>query len=346
MKVILSLFLMQTMMLVFACPLNAEEVGTGNADMIGKHVELNLLKETAVNGNRVYLSDIATCSGEATLCREISGIDVGAAPSPGRSLMLANRQLTVILEKEWPGTIIDFISSDPCRIIGANAEVRPEEVRQKLQAWINNHMDYAGSIRLTVAKVMVPFGSGIRPSQTEIEFPDLDGLPLNGSDWLSRNMSGMRMTQFRFVNPKDREDQQTAFGQAQFILEKSLPTAAVAMSSGTVVEAKDIKAQWVQLRRGPMELVESNELIVGRKLKQMVPAGEPFNIRVLEMPNMVSRNQPVTMIVRNGGVEITAKATTIDGGTLGQVVEVVNLANKKRMRARVIDQQTVEAVAF
>jgi flagella basal body P-ring formation protein FlgA len=92
--------------------------------------------------------------------------------------------------------------------------------------------------------------------------------------------------------------------------------------------------------------VESNDLIVGRRLKQMVPSGEPFNIRVLEVPNVVNRNQPVTMILRNGGVEITAKATTIDAGMLGQVVDVVNIANKKRMRAKIIDQQTVEAVAF
>lgn len=339
-----SLLLTLAMTLAMACRVYASELS--DSSMIGKRVELNLVKETVVNGNRIYLSDIATCSGEAVLCREISGIDVGLAPNPGRSTTFNNRQITAILDKEWPGTLVDFISTDPCRVMGANAEIRPDDVRQKLQAWINNHVDYAGSVRLTVVKVMIPFGSGIRPSQTEIEFPDLEGLPLNGSDWLSRNMSGMRMTQFRFINPKDRDDQQIAFGQAQFLLEKSLPTAVIAMSAGTIVDAKDIKPQWVQLRRGPMEMVESSDLIVGRKLKQTVPAGEPFNIRVLEMPNAVARNQPVTMIVRNGGIEITAKATTIDAGALGQVVEVVNTANKKRMRARVIDQQTVEAVAF
>jgi flagella basal body P-ring formation protein FlgA len=336
--------LLSLLLSFFACKLPAESAESEKP--IGKRVELSLLKETAVNGHRVYLGDIATCNGDATLCREISGIDVSAAPNPGRSLMLAPRQIAVILEREWPETTVSFLANDSCKIIGANAEVRPDDVRQKLQAWINNHIDYSNNIRLTVSKVMVPYGSGVRPSQTDIEFPDLEGLPLNGTEWLSRNMSGIRMTQFRFVNPKDHEDQQTAQGQAHFILEKSMPTAVIALAAGTVVEAKDIKAQWIQVRRGPFEFVESNDLIVGRKLRQMVPAGEAFSVRMLEMPNAVSRNQPVTMIVRNGGVEITAKATTVDAGTLGQVVEVVNVANKKRMRARVIDQQTVEAIAF
>lgn len=328
---------------MFADFVKAEEL---DHSVTGKRVELNLVKETAVNGSRVYLGDIATCLGDAALCREISGIDVGAAPNPGRSTMIASRQIETILAKEWPGSIVTFSNNEPARVIGANAEVRPEDIRQKLQAWINNHVNYADNIRLTVSKVMIPYGSGIRPSQSDIEFPDLEGLPLNGPDWLSRNMSGVRMTQFRFVNPKDHEDQQTAYGQAYFVLEKSLPTAAMALSAGTVVDEKQLKTQWVQIRRGPFELIEANDLIIGRRLKQTIPAGEPFNIRVLEVPNAVSRNQPVTMILRNGGIEITAKATTLDAGTLGQVVDVVNVANKKRMRAKVIDQQTVEAVAF
>lgn len=343
MKEFILLVISLAVTVIFADFVKAEETGI---TLTGRRVELNLVKETAVNGSRIYLGDIATCNGEPSLCREISGIDVGAAPNPGRSSMLSTRQIESILDKEWPGTVIAFLTNDPARVIGANAEVRPDDVRQKLQAWINSHMDYASSVRLTVTKVMVPYGSGIRPSQTEIEFPDLEGLPLNGPEWLSRNMSGVRMTQFRFINPKDREDQQTAFGQANFVLEKTLPTAAVAMLAGTVVEAKDIKSQWVQVRRGPFDLVESNDLIIGRRLKQMVPSGEPFNVRVLELPNAVARNQAVTMILRNGGIEIAAKATTVDAGALGQVVEVVNIANKKRMRAKIIDQQTVEAVAF
>lgn len=343
MKEFILLVISLAVTVIFADLVKADEITTS---MVGKRVELNLVKESAVNGNRIYLGDIATCNGEASLCREISGIDLGAAPNPGRSVMLATRQIQVILEKEWPGSIIEFVTKDPARVIGANAEVRPDDVRQKLQAWINDHVDYAGNMRLTVTKVMVPYGSGIRPSQTDIEFPDLEGLPLNGPEWMSRNMSGIRMTQFRFVNPKDHEDQQTAFGQAHFVLEKTLPTAAIALVAGTVIEEKHIKSQWVQIRRGPFDLVESNDLIVGRRLKQMVPSGDPFNVRVLEVPNVVNRNQPVTMILRNGGVEITAKATTIDAGSLGQVVDVVNIANKKRMRAKIIDQQTVEAVAF
>ena len=52
------------------------------------------------------------------------------------------------------------------------------------------------------------------------------------------------------------------------------------------------------------------------------------------------------MIVKKGDLEIAARATTVDQGAIGQTVQVVNMANKLRMKARVIDEKTVEAVSF
>jgi flagella basal body P-ring formation protein FlgA len=61
---------------------------------------------------------------------------------------------------------------------------------------------------------------------------------------------------------------------------------------------------------------------------------------------VITRNQQVTLVVRKGDLEISGRATTVDQGPLGATVEVINIATKKRMRARIIDERTVEAVAF
>lgn len=319
--------------------LNAEELE-------GRHVRLSLLKETSVNGNRVYLGDVADCKGDADLCREAGGIDVAGSPIPGRSIVLSQPQLTRILDKEWPGVLVTFEGFETARIVGAAAEVRSDDIKHKLQAWINDQLDYGGTIKLTVSKVVIPYGSGIRPSQSFVDFPDLEAVPFNQPEWLLRNMVGVRMTQFRFTNPLDGEDQQTAQGQAHIILEKMIPVASNLLSPGVVLEAKDLSMQWVQLRRGASEFISSQDQIIGKRLRQVLPAGEPFHIRSLDVANVVSRNQPVTMILKGQGLEVSTRATTMDAGTKGQIVDVINIANKKRMRAKVIDEQTVEAVAF
>ena len=310
------------------------------------HLLITLNKDGNVSGPRVYLSDIANCSGDAVRCGEISGIDVGPSPLSGRSGIVGKSQIVHILRNEWPENITDVEGPDTVRVIANTAEVRLDDIKLKMQAWINDQMSSLQGVKLTVTRVSVSSGSGVRPSQSSVDFPDMEGLPLKNMDWLSRNMAGVRMMQFRFTNPRDKEDSQTAYGQAVFMLERYIPTAANPVSPGAIIEAKDIVMDWLQLRRGPFEFVDRSDLVVGRKVRQMVLAGEAFSIRQLEMPMVVGRNQGVTMIMRHGDVEITGRAQTIDAGGIGQVVEVVNIANKKRLRAKVIDHQTVEAVAF
>ncbi|MCX6124865.1 MAG: hypothetical protein NTV34_08975, partial [Proteobacteria bacterium] len=229
-------------------------------------VHLTLLKDTIVSGNRVYLSDVAECRGEPNLCREASGIDVSLSPSPGRSLNIPQSLIIKVLSKEWPGVNVTFEPGETnSRVVGAQAEVRSEEVKQKLQAWINDRIDYNSGIRLTVSKIVVPFGSGIRPSQTMIDFPDLVSVPFSNIDWLTRNMIGVRMTQFLFVNPKDTDDQQFAQGQAHFIVERLLPVSVTMLYAGSVIEQKDLSMQWVQLKRGAGDIAVSNEQVIGKK---------------------------------------------------------------------------------
>jgi flagella basal body P-ring formation protein FlgA len=95
-----------------------------------------------------------------------------------------------------------------------------------------------------------------------------------------------------------------------------------------------------------MDFLAASEALIGRKTRQAVTSGEPVPGRYVESPLAVTRNQPVTIIVRKGDLEISSRATTVGQGGIGQTVEVVNLATKRRMRARVIDEKTVEAVAF
>ena len=52
------------------------------------------------------------------------------------------------------------------------------------------------------------------------------------------------------------------------------------------------------------------------------------------------------MIVRRGDLAISSRATTVEQAAVGQTIDVVNLVTKKKIKARVIDEKTVEALAF
>jgi flagella basal body P-ring formation protein FlgA len=309
-------------------------------------IVFSMFKDATVESGRIYLSDVGRCKGDADLCREAAGVDIGLSPAAGRSILVSKSMVASVLEREWPDLNVSFDDYENCRVVGGSAQVPSEDIRLQLQTWINERIAAPDSIKITVSKIVVPFGSGIRPSQTTVEFPDLVDLPFNQIEWLAKNLSGARLTQFKFTNPLDKSDSQLAHGQAYFILQKKVPVTASALSAGTVIDSQHLEMQWYTIRRGSYEILELPTAIKGKRLRQNLASGEIFTPRMVDEAKIVTRNQPVNLIIKNGDVEISGRATTIDAGAKGQIVEVVNVANKKRLRARIVDEQTVEAVAF
>jgi flagella basal body P-ring formation protein FlgA len=310
------------------------------------HIVLTLNAEANVQASRIYLNDVASCSGPVNDCREMAGIELQSSPSPGKNLLINKDTVVSIIQKEQPELELSIEGSNQVKVTGQQIDVKSEDVRLDLQNWLRTKINLAHDIKVFVTKVSIPLGSGIRPSQTKLEFPDLDGLADRNVDWISKNLVGVRLTQLKFVNVADDQDYQFVNAQVYFSVERLMPVAARAIQSGLVVRPQDVSMQWITVRRGAFDFADSEEQILGKRLRNVVPSGEPFNVRYLDAPMLVARNQPVTVIMRNSGVEISAKAMTIDAGAKGQIVDVVNSSNKKRIRARVVDQDTVEAITF
>ncbi len=310
-------------------------------------IRLELRQKASVSGARVYLSDVAKCAGSPDLCREATGIDVGGSPAPGRSGFTAKSAIEAVLEKEWPGVSVTIEGSESVRVDAASVDVSSDELRTKLQDFVSDKTRALNAdIRVTVQRVQVLGMAGVRPTQSRIEFADVDLIQFQNPDWMSKNLAGARMLQIRVVNPADADDKSTFQAQATFGVERQLPVLKQSVAAGQVIEDTNVTMSWVAMRRGPQDYVVATEAIVGRKTRQSIISGEPVPSRYVESPLAVTRNQPVTIIVRKGDLEISSRATTVDQGGVGQTIEVVNLATKRRMRARVVDERTVEAVAF
>jgi flagellar basal body P-ring formation protein FlgA len=310
-------------------------------------IHISLKDKASVVGARVYLSDISKCAGAPERCREITGIDVAASGAPGRSIFIQKAAVEAILEKEWPNTQITYGGSDAVRVEATGVEVSSDELRIKIQEFVSERTSsISGDIRVTVLRAQ-PLGFvSVRPTQSRLEFPDLETVLFDNVDWISKNLVGSRMVQVRVQNASDPQDRSFLQVQVTFSVDRQLPILKQATAAGQIIAAENLAMSWVAMRKGNQDFALSTDGVVGRKSRQAIGSGESIPLRYIESPLAVGRNQPVTMIVRSGGIEISARATTVDQGAIGQTVEVVNFATKKRMRARVIDEKTVEAVTF
>jgi flagella basal body P-ring formation protein FlgA len=320
---------------------------SASAEILPEQPTIELLAKATVTGARVYLADIARCSGSVKMCREITGIDISSSPAPGRSAFIQKSSVESILAKEWVGVSIQFTGNESTRVEAANSDIGIDDIRSKLQNAIGQRTHrIAEELRVSIQKIQ-PIGAlTIRPTQLQLDFYDLDSISFESPDWLSKNLVGNRLISIRAVNPSDLDDKSNLQINVMFAVERLLPSLAKSLPPGQIIQDSNVTMLWMPMRRGLQDFAVSKDVVIGRKSRQSLSSGEPILVRYLESPMAVGRNQIVTMIVKKGDLEIAARATTVDQGAIGQTVQVVNMANKLRMKARVIDEKTVEAVSF
>jgi flagella basal body P-ring formation protein FlgA len=107
------------------------------------------------------------------------------------------------------------------------------------------------------------------------------------------------------------------------------------------VERNDIlKSSDVIVERRPKAEVGNDVAIraraIGMQARKPLRAGQALKAADLGKPDMVSRDQAVTLIYEVPGLYLTGRGKAIDSGTEGDVVNVVNLQSKRTVQGVVI----------
>ncbi|NPU69357.1 flagellar basal body P-ring formation protein FlgA [Bradyrhizobium sp. 83012] len=79
----------------------------------------------------------------------------------------------------------------------------------------------------------------------------------------------------------------------------------------------------------------SRELAVGMQMRRPVRAGQPLKATDLAKPDLVQRDQAVTLIYQTAGIYLTTRGKALESGTEGDVVSVLNLQSKRTVTGRV-----------
>ncbi|CAN5197029.1 flagellar basal body P-ring formation chaperone FlgA [soil metagenome] len=131
--------------------------------------------------------------------------------------------------------------------------------------------------------------------------------------------------------------------------------------TGTAVETVDapvlvrsverneiLKSSDVILERRP-KIEAGNDLAirdraVGMQVRKQMRAGQVLKAADLGKPDLVSRDQAVTLIYEVPGLYLTGRGKAVDSGTEGDVVNVVNLQSKRTVQGVVVGPGQVSVV--
>lgn len=120
------------------------------------------------------------------------------------------------------------------------------------------------------------------------------------------------------------------------VLARSLERNDMLKSSDVVMERRP-KAEV-----GPDAL--TRDRAVGMQARRQLRAGQPLRSADLVKPDLVQRDQGVTLIYETEGIYLTVLGKALDSGTEGDVVNVMNLQSKRTVSGMVVGRGRVAIV--
>ena len=127
----------------------------------------------------------------------------------------------------------------------------------------------------------------------------------------------------------------------------------VAVLTRDIDRAEMLKSSDVALERRPKADIAGEPAVrdraVGMQLRRPMRAGSPIRVADLAKPDLVQRDQNVTIIYQTPGLYLTTRGKAIDNGTEGDVVSVLNVQSKRTLtgivtgRGQVTIQGTIQA---
>ncbi len=79
----------------------------------------------------------------------------------------------------------------------------------------------------------------------------------------------------------------------------------------------------------------SREFALGMQIRRAIRAGQALKTTDLAKPDLVQRDQTVTLVYETAGIYLTTRGKALESGTEGDVVSVLNLQSKRTVTGRV-----------
>jgi flagella basal body P-ring formation protein FlgA len=113
----------------------------------------------------------------------------------------------------------------------------------------------------------------------------------------------------------------------------AIETIEAAVLARNVERGETLKHSDVLIERRPKAEVGNDLALrdnaVGMQARRQLRAGQALKTADLARPDLVTRDQSVTLVYQGAGLYLTIRGKALDGGTEGDVVSVMNLQSKR-----------------
>ena len=121
------------------------------------------------------------------------------------------------------------------------------------------------------------------------------------------------------------------WGLATTTIEVPVPTRRLLPDE--IVTSEDISMVEMPLQRlGTFAISEPSD-VVGQQVRRMLVAGRPVPRQSVQPPRIIARGEKVKIVLKHGGLSLSASGRAMADAHAGQTLRVVNLSSNKAINA-------------
>ncbi len=113
------------------------------------------------------------------------------------------------------------------------------------------------------------------------------------------------------------------------------------LARGDIVRQSDIVMMRKLKAEAGSDVVSDPSLAAGLSARRAMPAGQMLRQADLMKPELVQRNEMVTLIFEMPGIMLTSRGKALESGTEGDVISIVNAQSKRTVQGTVTGTGTV-----
>ena len=287
----------------------------------------------------VLLGDIARCKNSEDTCRPYLAYLISLAPDLGKPILFTDASVAEILKHTFPDDVFK-ISGRGIQVTAARESLKENDKSNVIKMIDEAIIDINKELLTKNQRVIVD----------KINFPALWNLRKSEKNFKLENLTTETL-KLKFVTLRaeyiDEFAPQTLQIPVQTSLEYLLPIALHSFANNYVLKAEDFELTWIKSNQfflGSKNFISNPSELIGKAVKGYIQTGQPIARQMVNEPLVVTRGQAITLLLQVGDILLRSKAQAMDQGSIGQTIEVTNSLTKKRMRARIINHESVMAL--
>jgi flagella basal body P-ring formation protein FlgA len=306
--------------------------------------EIQLRSQCQAAGNVVVLGDVAQVhAADSQQTDELCRLELFPAPAVGSRRYVRLREVQDLLERRGV-SLAGQSFSGASMVLVTGGEVVEATAPPQRQVTVSERNRTTQLIREAIVRYLEKQASAVEAWIVEVDLDDQQVRQLGGGA-LAVTVSGGQAPwsgQQRFTIETGGAaidvSAEVSTRPAVVVAVRSLPRGAT-VGPGDVTLERDIT-----LVSGKEGLTRLDE-VIGQQTTQAIAAGKPLDREAIRSPVVVKRNEIVTVFVRAAGVQVKAQGRARDDGSVGDVIEIESLLDRKRYLARVSGIQEAEVYA-